>query len=95
MSKHNIHGVTLSIGVRAYHLTDIAKGRCVGKVVNTLRAMPACDFEAALSEKRAARFGGAKWAAMLIMLDNSLAAGYTKRTVDDDGPTVELELAEG
>ena len=94
MSKHTIHGVTLSIAVRAFHLTEIAKGHCIGKVVNILRDMPKADFDAAIAKLRDDSIPTFALANLLNGLDDALAANYTKRTVDDFGPRVDLDIVE-
>ncbi|WP_045762241.1 hypothetical protein [Xanthomonas albilineans] len=91
MSKHNIHGIVCNVTVhQGANLSEIARGRCIGKVVNMVRAMPAEDFLAVIQEARAARarghFGGPLGAAMLAKLDDALAANYTKRYCDDFPP---------
>lgn len=42
MSTHEIHGITVTVTVS--QVSAEAKGRCIGKVVNICREMPAPQF---------------------------------------------------
>lgn len=88
MSKHNIHGLTVNVEVLQGNLTNVARGRCVGKVVNLCREMGAEDFKAAMADT-----GSAAHAAMLETIDSELEAGYTKRFADEFAPIARLDLA--
>lgn len=75
-SRHTIHGVTCDVSVVGGYMSDISRGRCIGKVVNLCRQMPAADFMAVMEEARCNRargwFGGPLQAAMLERLDTAL-----------------------
>lgn len=88
MSKHNIHDITVNVEVVQGNLTDVARGRCVGKIVNLCREMSAEEFRAAMADRYSAAH-----AAMLEVIDAELAAGYTKRFTDDFAPIASLNLA--
>lgn len=88
MSKHIIHGIEVVVEVFQGGLTDMARGRCVGKVVNLCREMSAEEFQAAMADCYSPAH-----AAMLEKIDSALAAGYTKRFADDFAPIASINLA--
>jgi len=96
MSTHTIHGVTVEIRIhQGSSMTDVSRGRCIGKVVNLCRDLPADEFLAAIEDWRAATFGGPRSAALLAKLDNALETGYHKRYTDDFPPIVALNEVRG
>ena len=88
MSKHSIHGIEVTVEVFQGNLTDVSRGRCVGKVVNMLREMDAEDFRAAMENVYSKAH-----AAMLSAVDSALESGYTKRGADDFAPIASISLA--
>lgn len=88
MSIHNIHGLNVRAEVFQGNLTESARGRCIGKVVNLCREMPAEEFRAAMADCYSPAH-----AAMLEKLDAALAEGYTKRVADEFAPIASLSLA--
>ena len=92
MSKHTIHGYTIEVAVYQGTMTDTARGRCVGKVVNLCREYPEADFRAAMDDMAASLQGGPALSRLLAYLDSALADGYTKRTTDDFAPIASLTV---
>jgi len=88
MGKHNIHGIEVTVEVFQGNLTDVSRGRCVGKVVNLLREMDAEEFRAAMENV----YSKAN-AAMLSGVDAALESGYTKRGADDFAPIASINVA--
>jgi len=88
MSKHNIHGTEVSVDVFQGNLSEVSRGRCIGKVVNLCREMSAEAFNAAMADCY-----GAAHTAMLEMIDAELATGYTKRFADEFAPIARIDLA--
>lgn len=95
MSKHNIHGLIVDVRVYQGNLTETARGRCIGKIVNLCRDMRQEDFVQCMGDITNSLQGSAKSAAMLATLDNALAANYTKRYKDEFAPIASLKLVNG
>jgi len=93
MSIHNIHGISVNVEVKQGYLSEISRGRCIGKIVNLCREMPADEFIGAMNDLDNGQFGTVRSAAMLAMLDNALAANYTKRFDDEFTPIASLNKA--
>ena len=92
MSKHTIHGLIVNVNVVQGNLTDSARGHCIGKVVNLCRDMPAADFAQSMADMSASLQGSAKSSAMLAMIDDALAANYTKRYDDEFAPIANIKM---
>ena len=88
MSQHEIHGLTINVTVSQGRLTDQARGRCIGMVVNFCRALPAAEFVTAMQSM--AVFGR-DGALLLNRIDDELARNYTRRYEDDFSPIASLE----
>lgn len=93
MSKHNIHGINVNITVSQGNMTDVARGRCVGKVVNLLRSWDADKFQQFMADSAESLQGTAFSAACLSEIDSALAENYTPRTTDDFAPIANINAA--
>ena len=93
MSQHTIHNMTVNISVTQGDMSEQARGRCIGKMVNTCRAMDTDEFCAAMADMDQSLQGTKRSAALLEKLDEALAENYTPRYSDDFAPIVEISAA--
>lgn len=93
-STHLIHGHLVEVSVSQGDMSDLSRGRCIGKVVNLLRATSKAEFERGMSDAWPVISDTAHHAAMLEKLDAALAENYTRKTVDDYAPVCSIKVVE-
>lgn len=92
-STHEIHGIKVVITCSQGQISDVTRGRCIGKVVNACRNMDRSDFLAAMADSKTNGWGGPLYAALLKQMDALLESGYTKRSLDDFAPIATITIA--
>lgn len=92
-STHEIHGIKIVITCSQGQISDVTRGRCIGKVVNACREMDRATFLAAMADSKTNDWGGPIYTALLQQMDALLESGYTKRSLDDFAPVATIAIA--